>query len=127
MKHLLIFAAFVTLSFGAPNTCETYDAHVESVYDGDTVTCDIEIGFDIVLDDAKIRVARIDAPEVRGDEKVEGYKSRDALRALIDGKDVEIVYLGKGKYGRIVAEIIIDGTNVSDWLVKNGYAEYRDY
>ncbi|HFD87662.1 MAG TPA: hypothetical protein ENJ35_08300, partial [Gammaproteobacteria bacterium] len=33
----------------------------------------------------------------------------------------------KGKYGRYIAEILLDGININDALVSNGYAQYRDY
>jgi micrococcal nuclease len=123
MKYLLI----LLIAFIRPvNVCEKYDADVISVYDGDTITCDLDVGFGIHLTE-KIRVARIDAPEVRGAEKVEGFIARDALRELILNKEVVITNKGRGKYGRVIGEIEIDGINVSDWLVENDYAEYKDY
>ena len=60
-----------------------YRAFVRKVYDGDTVTVDIDLGFDVVLKGQKIRLVRINAPEVRGKERPEGLKSRDALRNKI--------------------------------------------
>jgi len=33
----------------------------------------------------------------------------------------------KGKYGRYLATIWIDGENVNAWLVSNGFAVWRDY
>lgn len=57
-----------------------YRAFVRKVYDGDTVTVDIDLGFDVVLQKQKIRLLRINAPEVRGEQRQEGLKSRDALR-----------------------------------------------
>lgn len=124
----IIFALLSVVLFSfAPSAFKEYDAHVESVYDGDTITTDIELGFGVKLDDQKIRLYGIDAPEVRGPEREEGLVSRDALRELIDGKDVIIVDRGKGKYGRIIAEVLLDTINVSVWMVQNGYAEYAEY
>ena len=60
-----------------------YRAYVRKVYDGDTVTVDIDLGFDVVLKAQKIRLVRINAPEVRGKQRLEGLKSRDALRGKI--------------------------------------------
>lgn len=125
MKYLLLIALPFVLS--SANICEEYNAHVESVYDGDTVTLDIEVGFDMMINDAKIRIYGIDAPEMRGEERPQGIIARDALRELIDGKDVRMVYHGKGKYFRYIAEIYIDTINISHWMVRNGYAEYKDY
>lgn len=128
MKKLIwIGVALLLSSFVYYNVCKEYNAYVEYVYDGDTITVDIDLGFGISKED-KIRLARIDAPEVRGVERPEGIVSRDALRELIDGKTIRFEDHGRGKYGRIIGEVYVDDTvNVSDWLVRNGYAEYRDY
>ena len=40
---------------------------------------------------------------------------------------VETIKDKKGKYGRYLAEIFLDDVNINDWLVINGYAEYKDY
>lgn len=123
----LLLGLVLSFSSYEANVCEEYGALVVSVYDGDTVTANIEVGFSIHLEE-KIRLYRINAPEVRGAEKEQGYVSRDALKKLINGKDVVIINHGRGKYGRIVGEIILDDTlNVSDWMVRNGYAVYKKY
>jgi endonuclease YncB( thermonuclease family) len=122
MKTLLL-----VLILSVSNICETYNAHVDSVYDGDTITCDIELGFGFHLTE-KIRVYGIDTPEVRGPEKVEGFIARDAVRELIDGKDVIIETHGRGKYGRIIGDVWVQDTiNLSDWIVRNGYGVYKEY
>ena len=33
-----------------------YSAHVDSVYDGDTITCSIDLGFGVVMRKQKIRL-----------------------------------------------------------------------
>jgi micrococcal nuclease len=121
---LLLLLAFVLTS---SSICERYKAKVESVYDGDTVTLDISVGFDLMIDDAKIRLYGIDAPEMRGIERPKGIVSRDALIQLIGGKNIEIEYHGKGKYFRYIATLFLDTINVNNWMVRNGYAEYADY
>ena len=65
-----------------------YKAKIKSVYDGDTVRADISLGFGIYTNNQKIRLLNINAPEVRGDSKVEGKKSRDYLRSRILNKNV---------------------------------------
>ena len=67
-----------------------YNAIITSVYDGDTVTADIDLGFEVWLKGQKLRLLNIDTPEVRGKEKAEGIVSRDALRSRILGKEVKI-------------------------------------
>lgn len=43
-----------------------YAAQVVSVYDGDTITVDIDLGLEVWLKGQKIRLLNIDTPEVRG-------------------------------------------------------------
>ena len=102
-----------------------YRAFVRKVYDGDTVTVDIDLGFDVVLKSQKIRLLGINAPEVRGSQRPEGLKSRDALREKIGSKWVSIKTQKdkKGKYGRWLGVIYIDEACVNDWLIKEGHAE----
>ena len=106
-----------------------YKAHVTSVYDGDTCTVDIDLGLHAWLHDEKIRLARIDAPELRGEEREQGLKSRDYLRELILNKDIflETIKDKKGKYGRYLGEIWMaenqcEYININDKLVNEGYA-----
>jgi micrococcal nuclease len=40
---------------------------------------------------------------------------------------VETIKDRKGKYGRFIAEIWLDGENVNDRLVAEGHAVYREY
>jgi micrococcal nuclease len=128
MKRLLFIGlALVLSSFVYVNVCDEYNAHVEYVYDGDTITVDVELGFTIHKEE-KLRLARIDAPELRGEERPQGLISRDALRELLDGEEITFKDEGKGKYGRTIAEVYVQDTiNVSDWMVRNGYAVYKQY
>ena len=102
-----------------------YRAFVRKVYDGDTVTVDIDLGFDVVLKGQKIRLTKINAPEVRGKERSEGLISRDALREKVLDKWITIKTKKdkKGKFGRWLGELWIDDMCVNDWLLTEGYAE----
>lgn len=111
-----------------------YRAVVVYVYDGDTCTVDIDLGLKTWVRDERVRLYRINAPELRGDERSQGLKSRDFLRQQIDGREIIIQTIKdkKGKYGRYLAEIWIpdlDGNliNINDLLVTKGFAEYKDY
>lgn len=72
-----------------------------SVYDGDTfrVKCDGR--------EQKIRLCGIDAPEVK---QPLGIESRDYLRSLIAKAkgQVIVVEMDRDKYGRIVAEVLLE-------------------
>lgn len=106
-----------------------YRGFVTSVYDGDTITVDVDLGFHVQLKKEKFRLYRINTPEVRGPEKEQGYISRDWLRERILNKEIELVTYKdkKGKYGRWLADVWIDGICVNDELVDRGLAEYKDY
>ena len=67
-----------------------YKAKVVSVYDGDTCTCVIDLGFKLSVR-VKVRLLGIDTPEVRTrdkEEKAKGLSTRDWLRERILDKDV---------------------------------------
>ncbi len=106
-----------------------YRARVVKVYDGDTITVDIDLGFKVSLAKEKIRLCRINTPEVRGASKIEGKKSRDWLRKKILDKEVILVTKKdkKGKYGRWLADVWLDDVCMNDELVKKGLAEYKNY
>ncbi len=108
-----------------------YKAHVDSIYDGDTITCTINCGFGMTKQ--KIRLYGIDCPEMRGSEKEEGRDARDVLRSKILHKDILLKTIKdkKGKYGRYLGIIYMQESdtfiNINDWLVENNYAEVANY
>jgi len=109
-----------------------YKAIVTSVYDGDT--CTVDIGLHTWVRGEKLRLNRINAPELRGKERPKGILSRDFLRSIIDGKEITIETIKdkKGKYGRYVGEIWLEEkpgkfTNINDLIVKEGFAKYHKY
>ena len=105
-----------------------YRAYVRRVYDGDTITVDIDLGFGMVVTNQKVRLLKINAPEIRGKQRPEGLKSRDALRSKIANKWIIIKTKKdkKGKYGRWLAEVWIDDVLINDWLISEGFAkEYK--
>lgn len=111
-----------------------YKANVTAVYDGDTITVDIDLGLKTIIKGEKIRLHRINAPEMRGPEKEKGKESRDFLRSLILDNEIflETIKDKKGKYGRYLGEIHVEKSPgkfvlVNDLMVKKGYAVYKDY
>lgn len=114
------------LPLAAPRDVEytdLYRAYVTEVYDGDTVTTDIDLGLNVSLEDQKIRLADIDAPEMKGEEKLEGIISRDWLRRQILNQEIVLEAFERGKYGRIIGTIWKDGANINEELVARGLAE----
>ena len=111
-----------------------YKAKITAVYDGDTCTADLDLGLSTSRIGEKIRLSRINAPEVRGASRQEGLISRDFQRNLILDKEILIQTIKdkKGKYGRYLGEIWLineDNTlsNVNDLMVSSGFAEYKEY
>jgi micrococcal nuclease len=104
-----------------------YRANVTKVYDGDTITADIDLGFGIILTDQKIRLIGIDTPELRGEEREEGLRVRDNVREMILKKKVTVKTEKdkSGKYGRWLAEIYIDGKteSLNQILLNEGMAK----
>ena len=69
-----------------------YIAEVVKVYDGDTCTCVVDLGFKLSAR-IKVRLVGIDTPEIRTkdlEEKKKGKETRDWLRERILGKKVMI-------------------------------------
>ncbi len=111
-----------------------YRAHVTAVYDGDTCTADIDLGLGVWLRGEKLRLNRINAPELRGADDAKGKAARDYLKSLVDGKDVllQTIKDRREKYGRYLAEIWLEQKdapplNVNDALVTAGHARYQTY
>lgn len=111
-----------------------YRALVRSVHDGDTCTLDIDLGLGTWVHGEKVRLSRINAPELSGANAAAGRASRDYLRAQIDGREVWINTQKdkREKYGRYLADIWIKDEadvwiNINDALVNNGHAVYAEY
>lgn len=102
-----------------------YKAIVTDNYDGDSITVDISLGFYAKLEKQKVRLYGIDTPEIRGEERSQGLIVKAILADMILGKEVVIETYkdSKEKYGRWLATVWIDGLNVNQWLIENGYAK----
>ena len=106
----------------------TYKAKILSVYDGDTVTADIQLGFYVIAHKVKLRLYGINTPEIRGgtaETKKAGITARDWLREQILDKEVTLKSFGKGKYGRWLVDIYLDEdeTSLNQQLIDKGFAQ----
>lgn len=104
-----------------------YKALIVDVYDGDTVTAIVELGF-FVKAQIKIRLYGIDTPEIRGEEREAGLLSKIRLEELILNKNVIIkTYKDKQeKYGRWLADIYLlndETKSVNTILLEEGLAK----
>ena len=101
-----------------------YRAKLERVVDGDTLDASIDLGFDVIVR-KRIRLVGINTPEVRGEEREEGLKSRDWLREKILDKQITLRTAKdrKGKYGRWLGAVILHSTNINQEMISLGLAE----
>ena len=110
-----------------------YKAHCVRVVDGDTIYCDIDLGFGVWLHKQIIRLAGIDTPEIRGEEREEGLKVKEYVEAVLMNKELilETYKYKKGKYGRWIAEIWYkweeEYINLNSLLLEQGMATEVKY
>ena len=103
-----------------------YRAHVIRVYDGDTVTANLDLGMSITRK-CSCRLAGVDTPEIRtkvAGEKEAAYAARDRVRDLILDKWVTLQSIEKpDKYGRLLVQIWTDDdVNINNLLIEEGHA-----
>jgi micrococcal nuclease len=105
-----------------------YKAKIRRIVDGDTVDVDIDLGFDMILSKQRIRLYGIDTPESRTRDKEEKFYGKLASAFLKDqckkGSCIALrTHLDKrGKFGRILGEIIVDGVNVNQLMIEEHMA-----
>ena len=109
-----------------------YNCKIDRVVDGDTVDVDIDLGFDVWMLKQRIRLYGVDTPESRTRDKVEkvfGNLAKEFVekRLPVGSKQVLRTKLdGKGKFGRILGEFVIDETTINRLLIEsNNAVEYH--
>ncbi|MDC1447652.1 thermonuclease family protein [Candidatus Thioglobus sp.] len=127
-KLLLLFICFlgVFTAQAAPEYGTAIVSKVISVYDGDTFRVDIDSLPPIVGKNIPIRLNGVDTPEIRGKcqyEKDLALKARDFVRnKLANAKEIKLTKLQRGKYFRVVADVMIDGVSLETELLENKLA-----
>ena len=107
-----------------------YKATITRIIDGDTVDCDIDLGFKVILAKQRIRLYGMDTPESRTRDKVEkkyGLLAKKFLVEFIEAEDYKITIetskSGRGKFGRILGKLMnADGVCVNDLMCEVGHA-----
>jgi len=130
MKLVLILSVLI-LSISAdarPQYGSVTVSKVINIYDGDTFRVNIDSLPPIVGKNIAIRVNGIDTPEIRGKcqyEKDLALKARDFVRGrLSNAKEIKLTNLQRGKYFRVVANVLVDGVSLERELLDNKLA-YR--
>jgi len=105
--------------------------YVVKVYDGDTITVANNLPFknDNTVYRFSVRLNGIDTPEIKGknaDEKQAAKNARDALSNKIFNQHVTLKNVSTEKYGRLLADIYLDGLHLNKWLIDERYAVEYD-
>lgn len=94
-------------------------------YDGDTVTVNIHKWPALVGHEIPIRVAGVDTPEIYGDCDKEKSLARITKAfveiELTNARRISILNPERGKYFRIVGDIVYDGKSLTKELLERGY------
>lgn len=107
MNSAIIASAALTICAPGPRD--------NCVVDGDTFWIEGE----------KVRIADIDAPEIRGRceyESLLAIASRDRLLDLLNSGPFRIQREGEDRYGRTLAVVTLKGRSVGNMLVSEGLA-----
>ena len=107
-----------------------YKATITRIIDGDTVDCDIDLGFSVTLTKQRIRLHGIDTPESRTRDKVEkkyGLLAKQYLKDFIEKEAshvlIETSKEKRGKFGRILGKLVnAGGVCVNDLMCETGHA-----
>ena len=101
-----------------------YNCTVTRVVDGDTIDVILDLGFSI-LHKCRVRLYGIDTPESRTRDKDEKARGKLAAKYLKDSiKNGTKIILrsklkdSKGKYGRVLGEIIVDNININQSMIE---------
>ena len=116
-----ILVPFLLLGLSSKTNAKLPTTIIKSCYDGDTCT---------TIDGEKIRLACIDTPELKGKkaDPIAAKEARDFLNDLLVNEKVSIRRITTDRYGRTVAELIKDKTNIQELLVKKNLAKiYQKY
>jgi endonuclease YncB( thermonuclease family) len=90
-----------------------------SIIDGDTLD----------ISGTRIRLWGIDAPEsnqqCRGEDSTQypcGTKAANSLEAFLHKRPIDCSPVSLDQYGQTFAVCSVDGVDIADWLVRNGFA-----
>lgn len=102
-----------------------FDITVHRVLDGDTVLCEIDLGFGVILASKLVRIEHIDAPEIRSlDEqhKMHGLLAKTRLQRFLAQTNVVLVSEGKlDKFGRVLGDFQLPNGTLASSVMLNEY------
>jgi endonuclease YncB( thermonuclease family) len=109
---------------------EFTEVQVHYVYDGDTMMVSLPGLPPVFGDHISVRIRGIDAPEIKARcerEKRLSHNARDLVRIMVEhAEHITLKRLGRDKYFRLLADVVIDGHDVGSVLVEQGLAVRYD-
>lgn len=103
-----------------------YKVKILKIVDGDTVDVDIDLGFNIIMKDQRVRIIGIDTPESRTTDPIEklfGIAAKNKLQEIIGEEDsiLKTFPEEKDKFGRILGDFVTKNGLASKILIEEGY------
>ena len=99
---------------------------VIACYDGDTITIASKLPYkNSELYKFAVRINGIDCPEIRSKNKNEkkcAYIAKNKIEDLLLNKIIKLENVNTEKYGRLLADVIINNISVGDWLLEQNLA-----
>jgi len=130
LVRLLLLLATPTAINASPNYGSIIISGITSVYDGDTFRANIADYPPIVGENIGIRINGIDTPEMKGkcnrESALAKFAQEHTEKTLLSAKVIELRNMKRGKYFRIVADVYVDGVNLGEQLVNQGFAVIYD-
>jgi len=129
IKTILLLAIPTAIN-ASSNYGSTFISGITSVYDGDTFRANIADYPPIVGENIGIRINGIDTPEMKGkcnrESALAKFAQEHTEKTLLSAKVIELRNMKRGKYFRIVADVYVDGVNLGEQLVNQGFAVIYD-
>jgi len=118
------------------------DCEVIRVIDGDTVIMRLRGEFVVTVDfgfkikdrmvlykeaEVIVRLAGVNTPEIRGEQKPQGLVSKEAAETLLSSGKIRVITYKEGKYGgRWIGRLYVtqedsEVIELSAWLIENDY------
>jgi len=106
-----------------------YNCKLRRVVDGDTIDVEVDLGFDVWVHE-RVRMYGINTPESRTKdlwEKDLGKAAKTRLLELLPPAfTLKTQKDAKGKFGRILGVVEVEGKNINEQLILEGHAvEYH--
>ena len=129
LPMLLLLTAFMPFcaALSPTESNEAVEIRFVKCIDGDTFTCEVPGGYpESLMKRVNVRIRGIDAPELhdkRPEVKQRALEAKGYLeKRLSEAKKIELSRLGKDKYFRILADVLVDGSDIAKEMLDKSLA-----